>query len=103
MRRCLTAAGVALAVAVLLVVPVAAGSGVALAGRRRDRLPDRPPRGLRRHQPVQRLERPVVGVLPPGYNFLTWYDREYKPVPDLARSWETSTDGRTWTFHISRG
>ncbi len=38
-----------------------------------------------------------------GYNFLTWYDREYKPVPDLARSWETSADGRTWTFHIIEG
>ena len=38
-----------------------------------------------------------------GYNFLTWYDREYKPVPDLARSWETSSDGKKWTFHIIEG
>ena len=38
-----------------------------------------------------------------SYNFLTWYDEEYKPVPDLARSWQTSADGKTWTFHIIEG
>jgi peptide/nickel transport system substrate-binding protein len=38
-----------------------------------------------------------------GYDFLTWYDAEYKPAPDVAASWETSEDGRTWTFHIREG
>jgi len=35
-----------------------------------------------------------------GYNFLTWYDADYKPVPDAAESWEVTPDGLTWTFHI---
>jgi len=38
-----------------------------------------------------------------GYDFLTWYDAEYEPVPDVATAWETSEDGRTWTFHIREG
>ena len=38
-----------------------------------------------------------------GYDFLTWYDKDYKPTPDLASSWETSSDGKTWTFHIREG
>ncbi len=38
-----------------------------------------------------------------GYDFLTWYDADYRPAPDLASSWETSEDGLTWTFHIREG
>jgi peptide/nickel transport system substrate-binding protein len=38
-----------------------------------------------------------------NYNFLTWYDKEYRPVPDLATSWETSADGKVWTFTIREG
>ena len=38
-----------------------------------------------------------------GYDFLTWYDADYEPVPDVATSWETSEDGKTWTFHIREG
>jgi peptide/nickel transport system substrate-binding protein len=38
-----------------------------------------------------------------GYDFLTWYDKDYKPTPDLASSWQTSSDGKTWTFHIRDG
>ena len=38
-----------------------------------------------------------------GYDFLTWYDADYEPVPDVATSWETSADGKTWTFHIREG
>jgi len=38
-----------------------------------------------------------------GYDFLTWYDEDYKPAPDLATSWETSDDGKTWTFKIREG
>ncbi|GEM_PF-5986561 len=34
------------------------------------------------------------------YNFLTWYDADYKPVPDAAESWEVAPDGLTWTFHL---
>jgi peptide/nickel transport system substrate-binding protein len=38
-----------------------------------------------------------------GYDFLTWYDKGYRPTPDVASSWETSSDGKTWTFHIRAG
>jgi peptide/nickel transport system substrate-binding protein len=38
-----------------------------------------------------------------GYDFLTWYDADYQPVPDVATSWETSDDGKTWTFRIREG
>jgi peptide/nickel transport system substrate-binding protein len=38
-----------------------------------------------------------------NYNFLTWYDKNYKPTPDLATSWESSADGKTWTFKIRDG
>jgi peptide/nickel transport system substrate-binding protein len=38
-----------------------------------------------------------------GYDFLTWYDADYEPVPDVATSWETSEDGKTWTFRIREG
>jgi peptide/nickel transport system substrate-binding protein len=38
-----------------------------------------------------------------NYNFLTWYDDDYNPVPDLATSWTTTPDGKTWTFKIRSG
>jgi len=38
-----------------------------------------------------------------NYNFLTWYDDDYNPVPDLAESWTTSADAKTWTFKIRSG
>jgi peptide/nickel transport system substrate-binding protein len=103
MRRCLTAAGVALAVAVLLVVPVNAGAaspspGAAATVYRIGLLEDYD--GI---NPFSAWSGPSWECFRLGYNFLTWYDREYKPVPDLARSWETSADGRTWTFHIIEG
>ena len=34
------------------------------------------------------------------YDFLTWYDADFKPVPDAAESWEVSPDGLRWTFHL---
>jgi peptide/nickel transport system substrate-binding protein len=37
------------------------------------------------------------------YNFLTWYDEDYKPTPDLASEWSTSPDGKVWTFTIREG
>jgi peptide/nickel transport system substrate-binding protein len=38
-----------------------------------------------------------------NYNFLTWYDVDYKPVPDLAESWSHTADGKVWTFKIRSG
>ncbi|HTX71086.1 MAG TPA: ABC transporter substrate-binding protein [Thermoleophilia bacterium] len=38
-----------------------------------------------------------------GYDFLTWYDTDYRPAPDIATSWQASADGLTWTFHLRDG
>ena len=35
-----------------------------------------------------------------NYDFLTGYSTDLQPVPDLATSWDTSADGKTWTFHL---
>jgi peptide/nickel transport system substrate-binding protein len=38
------------------------------------------------------------------YDLLTgWSDEDFSPVPQLADSWEKSTDGLTWTFKIHPG
>jgi len=43
-----------------------------------------------------------------GYNFLTWYDADYQPTPDLADPVPTvenggvTDGGRVWTFHLRR-
>ena len=39
-----------------------------------------------------------------NYDFLVGYDAtDGSPRPEIAESWETSPDGRVWTFHIRRG
>jgi peptide/nickel transport system substrate-binding protein len=38
-----------------------------------------------------------------NYNFLTWYDDNYQPAPDLAESWTTSPDAKVWTFKLRSG
>jgi peptide/nickel transport system substrate-binding protein len=38
-----------------------------------------------------------------NYDFLTGYSTDLQPVPDLATSWDTSADGKTWTFHLRTG
>jgi peptide/nickel transport system substrate-binding protein len=104
MRRSLTAAGVVIALAVLLVVPGAAAavsaspSPGAAIDYRIGILEDFD--GI---NPFSAWSGPSWECFRLSYNFLTWYDREYKPVPDLARSWQTSADGLTWTFHIIEG
>jgi peptide/nickel transport system substrate-binding protein len=38
------------------------------------------------------------------YDYLTDVSpKDMTPVPSLATSWETSADGKTWTFHIRHG
>jgi peptide/nickel transport system substrate-binding protein len=38
------------------------------------------------------------------YDYLTYIDpKTQKPIPGLATSWETSADGKTWTFHLREG
>jgi peptide/nickel transport system substrate-binding protein len=54
---------------------------------------------------------PFVGILAESYEtFQLMYDTltqygaaDFKPQPALAESWETSSDGLTWTYHIRRG
>ena len=102
MRRCLTAAGVTIAHAALLVVPLAASASSpspgAASAYRIGILED-----FDGMNPFSAWSGPSWECFRLGYDFLTGYDREYKPIPDLARSWETSADGRTWTFHIIEG
>jgi len=39
-----------------------------------------------------------------NYDFLVGYDAEDgSPRPEIAESWETSPDGKVWTFHIRQG
>jgi len=35
-----------------------------------------------------------------NYNFLTWYDENNRPAPELATKWRISPDGKVWTFTI---
>ncbi len=37
------------------------------------------------------------------YSSLTWLDRSMAAQPDLAESWESSSDLKTWTFHLRKG
>lgn len=54
---------------------------------------------------------PYVGVVPAAfetyqlnYDTLTLSaDTDFAPVPGLAESWETSPDGKTWTYHLRTG
>ena len=53
---------------------------------------------------------PFVGFSVQSYNVwtnvyptLVQYDTKFKIVGDWAKSWETSKDGRTWTFHLKPG
>ena len=34
---------------------------------------------------------------------ITYSDKDMAPEPGLAESWDTSADGKTWTFHIRTG
>ena len=38
-----------------------------------------------------------------NYDFLVGYDTDLAPRPELATSWETSPDGKVWTFHLREG
>lgn len=40
-------------------------------------------------------------VLQMEYPFLIQYNAQNKIIPDYAKSWTTSPDGKTWTFHLT--
>ena len=37
------------------------------------------------------------------YNRLVDIDDNFQPVPELAKSWSVSEDGKTWTFELEQG
>lgn len=47
----------------------------------------------------------VITPVGPSYNGLVEYDDEEpeRMIPALAEKWETSSDGRIFTFHMRRG
>jgi peptide/nickel transport system substrate-binding protein len=51
--------------------------------------------------PFKGIEAPSFEAWALTYDFLVSYSMEdMSPAPGLAESWETSEDGRTWTFHL---
>jgi peptide/nickel transport system substrate-binding protein len=46
------------------------------------------------------ISQPYMGAI---YDTLLWADKDLKVQPGIAESWEQSTDGLTWTFHIRKG
>ena len=103
MRRSLTAVGVVIALAVLLVVPVAVAAAAPSPGAAATVYKIGILEDFDGVNPFSAWSGPSWECFRLGYNFLTGYDREYKPVPELARRWEISADGKTWTFHIIEG
>ena len=54
--------------------------------------------------PFNGFQAPSYEVWAMTYDFMVGYGMEdMSPVPALATSWETSSDGRTWTFEIREG
>lgn len=60
----------------------------------------------RSFDPHQEISFTTLSVVAPSTNNLIKFDpvaREYKVVPDLAKSWEISKDGTVYTFHLHEG
>lgn len=57
------------------------------------------PLSLDPHKATGTWENNIVGNMFVG---LTTENEKAEPVPGVAESWETSADGRTWTFHLRR-
>jgi len=58
------------------------------------------PGGMRSIDPSISTDVPAAHVLDDLFEGLTRLDERGEPVPGAATHWETSTDGRTWTFHL---
>ena len=56
--------------------------------------------GMRSIDPSISTDVPAAHVLDDLFEGLTRLDERGAPVPGVASSWETSADGRTWTFHL---
>ncbi len=51
-------------------------------------------------RPFEPLEYDMLSIYNAVYESLVYLDDDYLPQPCLAESWETSANGKTWTFHI---
>lgn len=56
--------------------------------------------GMRSIDPSLSTDVPAAYVLDDLFEGLTRLDQRGEPVPGVASNWETSADGRTWTFHL---
>jgi oligopeptide transport system substrate-binding protein len=56
--------------------------------------------GMRSLDPSISTDVPAAHVLDDLFEGLTRLDERGEPEPGIASSWETSADGRTWTFHL---
>ena len=56
--------------------------------------------GLRSLDPSISTDVSAAHVLDDLFEGLTRLDERGEPAPGVASSWETSADGRTWTFHL---
>ena len=56
--------------------------------------------GMRSLDPSISTDIPAERVLDDIFEGLTRLDQSGEPAPGLATHWETSGDGRTWTFHL---
>jgi peptide/nickel transport system substrate-binding protein len=56
--------------------------------------------GIASLDPAFAKNRSIMWPVHQLYNTLVETDNELHIVPALARSWEVSSDGRTWTFHL---
>jgi peptide/nickel transport system substrate-binding protein len=53
--------------------------------------------------PIKVNNQGALAVLSQSGEFLIFSDRELKPIPRLAESWEPNEDGSKWTFKIRQG
>src|SRR5580765_1678673 len=56
--------------------------------------------GMRSIDPSISTDVPAAHVLDDLFEGLTRLDERGEPVPGIASSWQTSADGRIWTFHL---
>ncbi|MBW2410814.1 MAG: ABC transporter substrate-binding protein [Deltaproteobacteria bacterium] len=90
-----------LCLAILIAIP----SGVMAAGGSKDTLVYAAYGDIKDWDPSVAFSMEVV-MLVSVYEPLVWYNPPGSPDmirPALARSWETSPDGLTWTFHLRKG
>jgi peptide/nickel transport system substrate-binding protein len=83
-------------------VPAAAPAATAAARRGGELIvgKDQEAPGL---DPAKNPAQAALRVFDLMYSRLTRLDPQMRPQPDLAQSWETSPDGKTYTFHLREG